>query len=371
MTRVLIDARALHDEHSRDRGFGRYLWQLLTALGAIDAADVTALVDRAVELPAGIRRRNTRRLAPGRYVLQEHALRLAMHTRLPGIDVFHSPALDPPVRASRPWVQTLHDVTPLAYPDPGFAAMSADWLQRAVRMRGADMVVAVSQSAADDGARFLGLDPARIRVIHHGADPAFRPASQRREPDPPYLLVVGGWGPNKGYAEAFEVVGRLAALGHPHHLRLTGRLKELDRVEVDRLLAAAPRPDRVDLLGLVPSDELVTLYQGATAVLIPSRYEGFGLPALEAMACGTPVVAFANSAIPEVVGNGGILVPDGDAASMAEAVANIIRRADVAEGLTKAGIARARQFDWASAAGKYLEVYEACAAARSLGSPGK
>jgi glycosyltransferase involved in cell wall biosynthesis len=361
VTRVVIDARALDDYHSRDRGIGRFVEQLLAALGRVDSLTVTALARPSVQLPSGVRRRRTWRAAPERFWRLEQDLLIPIDIRLARGDVFHSPGLDPPPRASLPWVQTLHDVIPLAFAHPWFEAMAGAWGGRARRMRQAARVVAVSQHTADDGVRHLGLDPAQITVIPHGVDPVFAPAPAVPAADPPYLLAVGGWGPNKGYEEAFALVDRVVAAGHPHRLVMTGKNKALDMAEVEMLLRRGLHPERVELRGLVPREELVRLYQGATALVVTSRYEGFCLPALEAMACGTPVVAFANSAIPEVVGDGGTLVRDGDVDAMLEAVEPLLRDPNGGDAMARAGIARAAQFSWETAARRYAEVYRVAA----------
>jgi glycosyltransferase involved in cell wall biosynthesis len=197
--------------------------------------------------------------------------------------------------------------------------------------------------------------------VHCGADPAFRPRTGRSSEEPPYLLYVGAHGPHKGYAEAFAVAAQLTERGLPHRLKVVGaiarRVKPLVTMELNR----ATHADRVDLLGFVPFDELVRLYAHADAVVVTSRYEGFGLPALEAMASGTPVVAFANSSIPEVVGDGGVLVPDGDVEAFAAAVRRVVTDDHRWTELSQAAAARASTFSWDVAAAAHAEIYRAVA----------
>ena len=127
------------------------------------------------------------------------------------------------------------------------------------------------------------------------------------------------------------------------------------RAQVQRVLDGARRPDLVDVVGFV--DDLPGYYRGATAVLVTSRHEGCGLPALEAMASGTPVVAFANSAVPEVVGDGGTLVADGDVAGVVRAVAAIIDDQEVRRAHVERGLKRASTFSWRRSAEGHAEVY--------------
>src|SRR5438445_777387 len=145
-----------------------------------------------------------------------------------------------------------------------------------------------------------------------GGDPVVRPPEAPIIAPVPYLLYVGVYGPHKGYAEVFEVISEPARLGFPHRLKVVGTLNPWREQQIAGLLEGCRHPERVDLMGFVSNDELRALYGSASALIVTSRCEGFGLPALEAMATGTPVIAFANTALPEVIGTGGTLVPDGD-----------------------------------------------------------
>lgn len=366
MLRVAIDGRALYNQHSRDRGIGRYLVGLLGGLGRLPEIDAKVLATPGTSLPDGVGRADVRRLAPGslpllhhaadRLSLWEHARRLQGDIARSGADVFHSPATDPPVECDLPWVQTLHDLVPIAYPgaDP---ATAERWSQRMAPVARADAVVADSRHTADDGIRLLGLDPGRVHVVHPGVSPMFAPAATPSVGDVPYVLYVGQWGPNKGYREAFDVIGRLAAAGRPEVLKVAGRVMPAVRPVVEALVAGSASPERVELLGHVPDPGLVRLYQGARAVLVTSRFEGFGYPALEAMACGTPVVAFDNTSTPEVVGDGGWLVEDGDVAAMTDAVIQLLDDPEAWSARSAAGLRRARDFSWQTSASRHAEVY--------------
>jgi glycosyltransferase involved in cell wall biosynthesis len=255
-------------------------------------------------------------------------------------------------------VQTLHDVIPLLFDSPDTAALRARWKRLAPRYRRASAVIAISEHVASSGVTTLNLDRDRIHVAHHGVSPAFRPGAGGPS-DPPYLLVVGEYSRRKGYAEAFAVMDALADAGYPHRLVVAGRIHEWARPEVESLRNSARHPDRIDLRGFVP--DLVPLYQGATGVLMTSRYEGFGLPVLEAMACGVPLVAFANSAIPEVVGDGGLLVADGDVMAMTAAARQIIDTPALAQEWRERGLIRASRFTWERSAAIHAEVYRLAA----------
>lgn len=355
MIHLLVDGRILSEEGRR--GIGRYVWTLVHHLAAIPQLEVTVTTIGNTDLPPGARPCAIERRAPGRLRQWEHDRRLPLDIAAAAPDVFHSPGLDPPSRIDRPWVQTIHDLIPLTWPHARFRKERRRWHAVFERVATADAVVAVSRHTADEAIRVLGLDPARVHVIPHGVDQAFRPPEARCRPDPPYVLYVGVYGPHKGYAEAMALVAELARRGHPHRLKVVGGLDLWSDLEVRRSLTLADRPDRVDLLGAVPEDDLVELYAGADALVMTTRAEGFGLPALEAMATGTPVVAFRNTSLPEVIGDAGVLVADGDVAKMADELTTLLDRGSRWEELSAAGVARAGQFRWERSAAAHAEVY--------------
>ena len=356
-TSVLVDAAALGGP-SASSGIRTTTTRLLEALVAEGSVGLTALVPAGVHLPAGVQRREVSRLAPkGRPELVEHALRLPLELRRTPTDVLHEPGFSAPWRVDRPYVQTLFDVIPLVLDDPDLATLRRRWRRFAPRYRRAQAVVAISRSAADDGIRLLGLDPSRVEVAHLGVGPEFHPGPGPA--DPPYLLVVSGFSRRKGFAEAFEVVARLADLGHQHRLKVAGPVPPWARSDLGATVAASRRPDLIDHLGFV--DDLPALVRSASLFLGTSRYEGFGLPALEAMASGVPVVAFSNSAVVEVVAGGGCLVPDGDVGAMALAGHRLLGSPAAWDEARQAGLARAAGFTWASTAKVHAAIFTSVA----------
>jgi glycosyltransferase involved in cell wall biosynthesis len=355
VTELLIDATALHDD-SAFRGIGTYLRNLLSGLADRGDVRVSALCRPGAELPAAVSAVAIRRRAPGRLRALEHELRLPLDIARATPEVFHSPALDPPARCSAPWVQTLHDVIPLVFDDPELAGERRRWRRHAARYRRARRVIAVSRYSAEVGIRTLDLDPRRVEVIPHGVSSEFVPAPATWSPtEEPYLLVVGEYSRRKGYAEAFAVIGALAELGYPHRLHVCGRIAPWVRPAVEAVRSAAPVPERVELLGYV--DDLVGEYQRASLMIMTSRYEGFGLPVLEAMACGTPVVSFSNSSLTEVVGGGGLLVADGDVGAMVAAVRSVLDDPPRRQELVARGLERVAGFSWERSVQAHAEVY--------------
>jgi glycosyltransferase involved in cell wall biosynthesis len=352
-TRVVVDGFQLGDGSER-RGFGTVMRRLLAELALEPDLRLTVLGSPGTKLPDGVRLESVRRHRwRPRLAALEHELRLPRDLRRTEPDVVLSPTSFPPRRAPAPLVQVLHDLTPLEFPHPFTVYEAGRWRRAAPALRRAARIVAISHSTADQGVRLLDLDPARIEVVHHGADPTFTPG-HATQPSEPYVLTVGAYGPHKGFAEAMAVIGALAEAGYPHRLRIVGPQDAWMRDRVDELVAKAPRPDRVDVRGYVP--DLLDEYRGASLLLSTSRAEGFGLPLLEAMGCGTPVVAFRNTSIPEVVGEAGLLVDDGDIAAAAQATRAVIDDETVATRLRAAGPTRAAGFRWSDAIAAYADV---------------
>lgn len=355
--RVAVDAWCLGGSAAH-RGVGTYIRNVLPGLAADQVLDVVALAGRRVTLPDGVGILTIVRHAPPRWRLAEHRLLLPYDLRRTRADAVWEPTPDPPRRSRRPWVQTLHDVIPLVRDDADLVEERRRWKRYAPRYREAAAVIAVSRHAADEGIRVLDLDPRRVHVCHHGVSPEFHPGPDGPV-DPPYLLLVSEWSERKGYAEAFAAVAEVADRGHPHVLRVAGTIAPEKRARIEALRAAAPRPDRVELLGYV--DDLPALYRGATAFVGSSRYEGFGLPALEAMASGLPVVAFANSATTEIVGDGGELVDDGDASALAATLVRVVREPRYAAELRERATRRAATFTWERSAACHADILRSVA----------
>jgi glycosyltransferase involved in cell wall biosynthesis len=258
------------------------------------------------------------------------------------VDVLHCPSQRAPVRSKVPLVVTIHDLAVLRHPE-AFNAWTRTY-SRAVLprvARAADRVITVSEFTSHELAELLDVADDKVRVIPNAVGAPFGPDGKAAEGD--YVLAVGTLEPRKNLARLVGAFERAGLNGT--RLLVTGA-RGWGNVE--------PAGTSVEWLGFVPDEELARLYRGARCVAYVSAYEGFGLPVLEAMACGAPVVAASTGAGPEVSGNAAVLVDPLDDDAIA---AGLVEAIDRAEELRERGLARAREFDWKRVADATVEVY--------------
>ena len=304
------------------------------------------------------------RVIPARRLWSVGRLSLELRARPP--DVLFVPAHSLPPLAPSASVATIHDLGYLAFPGehPPATRLLRDAANRWSAAR-ARRVIAISAATQRDLVRCYGTPLEKIDVVHHGHDPAFRSVLDRglleavrarHGLDVPYVLFVGTLHPRKNLERllrAFDrVVGRVQ---QPLTLALAGGIGWHEG-RLRRALAALRAPDRVRVLGYVPDQDLPALMSGALALAFPSLYEGFGLPALEAMACGTPVLASNTSSLPEVVGDAGLLVGPLDVDAIANGLERLVQDADLRRELAARGLSRAAGFTWERAARATLAV---------------
>jgi alpha-1,3-rhamnosyl/mannosyltransferase len=373
----LLDGRALQDRSST-RGIGTYLRGLLDGLAALGAdGDVELLLRSGEPLPEDLGRWHAtpgprlpvlkRRLQP---VADPFLVARVLRAAHPA--VYHAVEYAQPVAArGTRVVVTVHDLIPFLFP------RDYPWMRRerllALRLlRRADAVITPSRATAEDTARLGRVDPERITVVPHGVDPAYRPASPAHvpelrehlglQPDQPYLLSVGVFDPRKRLGLLLDAAARILR-EHPQAcLVIAGDQGDYTR-PVRAAVGAAGLATRTVHAGYVPPAWMPALYTGATALLFTSAYEGFGLPVLEAMACGCPVAACANSALPEIAGDAALLVAEGPLGEMGEAMTAAVSPllADPVERARRGELGRlhAEAFTWERAAGATLHVYRA------------
>jgi len=260
-------------------------------------------------------------------------------------------------------ITTIHDVSFLIGPE-WFRPRDRFLLSRLVpgSARRAKRVITVSETSKRDIVRLLGVPEEKVVVTWNGVDERFRPVPleealarlRQYGVAPPYILTVGTRWPRKNMALAIEAAERLPA-AVPHRLVVTGKrgwgMEEWE--------SGSRR--RVQFTGYVADEDMPALYSAADLYLCPSHYEGFGLPVVEAMACGTPVFSSAGGALPEVVGEAGILEGRLDPAIWANRIASLLQDSSMLARMRERGLQRAKQFTWEAAAERTLEVYrEVC-----------
>ncbi len=285
---------------------------------------------------------------------------------LPKADVVHTLELDYPVATARPWVVTVHDVGPLTHPE--YFSKSRRWLRRRgleQAARRADVVIAVSSATADAVEGLVGNGIAkRIRVVPEAVSAQFfEPAAAGalvNVPDlppagEPYFMWAGSMNPRKNLPNVVAAFERIAG-GVPHRLVLVGGLA-WDSDETLKRLADSPVAHRVHRPGFVSDAALRALYQRADAFVYVSLLEGFGLPILEAMASGCPVITSDRSSMPEVAGDAAALVDPRSVDAIADAMLALATDAELAGQLRRRGRERAAGFRWPRVAGTVCDAY--------------
>ena len=364
-------------------GIGRYTRELVRALAEqaphheyvllVAGCPASPLGTQALRAVARLRHFHVRRIPlPARWLTilwQRLRLPIPAETFTGPIDIFHAPDyVLPPLRRAR-GVVTIHDLSFLILPEvaePKLQRYLSQAVPRAVAR--AQRVLADSRCTRDDLIAHLNVAPERITVVYPGVDPRFRPleeetveAFRERHALPArFILGLGTLEPRKNFPTLIEAYARLPEWGIPHHevaLVIAGGkgwLYEGIFETVERLALQK----HVRFLGFVPDEELPALYNAASVLAFPSLYEGFGLPPLEAMACGTPVVASNVSSLPEVLDDAAPLVSPTDVEKLAAVLAQVLTDPDRRAALRARGLRQAARFTWEAAARALLRAYQ-------------
>ncbi|MGQ9466499.1 MAG: glycosyltransferase family 4 protein [Anaerolineae bacterium] len=364
---VAINAHLLSGDPSyRSAGVHQYIYHLLTHLPQAGCR-VTAFVGpRSAGFPPVLQAVRTRwpTQRPAARILWEQ-LAQGRALRVAGADLAHGPVFVGPLMAPCPVVVTVHDLSFLRYPHLVRPA-NRFYLRLFTRLsvRRAQRVIAVSAHTAEETVRLLGVAREKIRVVYHGVDPIFRPLAaeevaafraRRGLPDR-FVLFVGTLEPRKNLVRLIEAFAR-SGVDAETALVLVGARGWYD----DEVFATVERlglSSRVHFPGYVPNDELPLWYNAARVFAYPSLYEGFGLPVLEAQACGTPVLTSSVSALPEAAGNGALRVDPYDVEAIAEGLRSLLTDETLREVLRRRGLEHAAQFSWPRTAAETVTVYQ-------------
>jgi len=370
--RVVIDGRMILPEMS---GVGRYLICLSHALRELGTDDIFELWLQN-SLPTDHLVWN---LAGGDFHLRNvktKQMSLAAQWRIPlelaraQPDLFHYPHFDLPFAIPGRVVATIHDLKYIArpgfFPHVGQAKRLVMRLMMGFTCRRAQCVIAVSHNTAQDLISYLGVPQSKIHVVPHGVDARyFLPTSlqeiqnlnHRYNLTSPYLLFVGERRPHKNLVrliEAFSLFRRM--IQQPYQLVIAGK-RYADYQTPEKIAQDTGFKDDIRFIDHLPDADLPTLYRAAEVLILLSYYEGFGLPILEAMASGIPVVASYSTSLPEVVGEAGLLVDPDAPEQIALALRQIIRDGELRDHCITAGLEKARSFTWERCARLTYEVY--------------
>ena len=374
--RIVLDVR-----HIRDFGIGTYIRNLLDALGEIDHENHYSLTALPDDVPAFQHLPKNFEAVPYPHRNHERAehVRYPVFVRRFAPQLIHIPLNVVPLFLPRPYVVTIHDMSSLL-----FGSRVGGWREslRLYRFRRglvrADRVIAVSDATRRDVENLLGIPASRIRLVYSAPDPRFlgsapadsdaafleerRRILERYQIHYPFLLYAGRIRPHKNIPrliEAFAVLkGELES--HPvyRELRLIIIGDEISRhPEVRRAVIQTRVENAVRFLGFVPFETLKVFYSAASAFVFPSLYEGFGLPPLEAMATGTPVITTGVSSLPEVVGPAAMPVNPENVFDMARGIREVLLDEELRSRLIRDGYQQLKQFSWKRTAQEVLEVY--------------
>jgi glycosyltransferase involved in cell wall biosynthesis len=293
------------------------------------------------------------------------------------LDLLHTVAYGPPALYRGRKLLTVHDLGFRRFPESMPFRWRAYWnWVYGPAARGAAGLIAVSRATRDDLVALSHVPEERIAVVHHGVDPVFYPAAPGDDPKSrlaalglptQFLLSVGTLQPRKDLETLLGTFARVAAARADLDLVVCGG-RGWGYPGFRTLVRGYNLEGRVHAVGFVPPERLPDLYRAARALVFTSRYEGFGLPPLEAMASGVPVVATDTSAIPEVTGDAALLAPVGDSERLSEQVLRLMTDSELRQVLVTRGLERARLFPWEAAARKTVMVYRALLAGGAAGT---
>lgn len=362
MLRVGIDGRTFTSPAAGVRRYVRHLVPALLELG--EPLAVVALGGDAGAVPRGVEHVAERVHPPSN--LGWTLVGLPAAASRGRVDVIHSPAYTAPFLSRTPLVVTIHDVSYERHPE--WYPYRRDWLRRSFYRRSARAAAHILTDSAFSAAEIsaaYGIAPGRITVAPLGVSSVFAPADSSAPMElpagvsTPFLLHVGDLHERRNLALLVDAV--LAARRHFGAAAAVSLvLAGVDRGVGEGLCAmaaAAGAPDAVVRLGMVEDERLQTLYRAASALAYPSRYEGFGLPVLEAMASGTPVIASRAASIPEVLGESGILLDPDDLDAWTDAIVRVLNDEPARMDMTARGLARATTFTWERTARLTWDVY--------------
>jgi glycosyltransferase involved in cell wall biosynthesis len=282
------------------------------------------------------------------------------------LDLLHSPDFIPPFRRNCKSVITIHDLAFLLYPHFLTKESARYYGQIDQAWRRTDHIIAVSEATKQDSIKMLGVPEKKISVIHEAANPIYRPMprdeaaryiQQRYKIENDFILFVSTIEPRKNLPGLLQAYRRLRDDYKRDELLVLAGANGWLWEEVYETVNRLNLEDHVAFLGRVPLEDLVYLYNSAKLMVHPSFYEGFGLPPLEAMTCGTPAIVSNTAALPEVVGDAALMIDPHDLQGLTVAMMRVLSEPELWNDLSAKGLKRASLFSWKKAAQRTLDVY--------------
>jgi len=354
-------------------GIGRYTRELIRALSHVDDENVYTLFSAGrdqneASWPDNYRRRSLP-LTDRHLAILWQRLRLPLPVELitGPIDIFHSPDFVLPPVARAKTALTVHDLSFMRYPECSSPPL-LDYLMRHVprSVARADLILADSQSTLRDLVELLHVEKERIQVVYPAIDDRFQPVPlanaqavlDRYGIHRPYILGLGTLQPRKNYPRLIQAFAQLREeRGIPHQLVIGGGWGWLGE-DIDDTITKLGLEEQVQLAGFIDDADLPALYSGAALFSFPSLYEGFGIPVLEAMACGTPVVTSNISSLPEAAGDAALMVDPLDVSDIAQAMWRALDDSDLRLDLIGRGMIQSKVFTWERSAKELLNAYQ-------------
>jgi glycosyltransferase involved in cell wall biosynthesis len=380
--RIALDARKLHDY-----GIGTYIRNLLKQLSRLDQETEFVVFCKTQDAPtvAGLGP-NFRAVVQkaGNYSIAEQ-WQIPVALKRQGITLFHAPHyVLPPLVPCRS-VVTIHDCIHLMFPQylPNWLAHGYARASIEMAARRATRVLTVSESSKRDILRFVDVDPDKIDVIYNAYDERFAiepheddlvRLRERYQMQAPFILYAGNVKPHKNLERLIDAFHLMRGRGLDD-VKLIMIGDDISKyAALRRAVHRHQLHSSVRFLGYLPEDKLAVMYRLATVFVFPSLYEGFGLPPLEAMASGTPVVTSNVSSLPEVAGDAAVLVDPYDPQAIADGIERVLNDRDLRDTLRRKGLARAKQFSWEDSVRRVRAIYDEVAGLATVGanpSPGE
>lgn len=354
--RIGVNAHLLPcGETYRSAGVARYVFELVTRLPRLAPQHEFVFFTPPGMSGAGMVPSHLRTANPLARIVWESSIG-PMAARHRHLDLVHGPVNVGMPFSGRPSVITLHDLAFIKYPEL-FSRLKAEYLKHATArsVRAARRVIAPSRSTRRDVIEYFGLREDLVKVVPLGVDERFKQIDIAPPVDGPIILYVGTIEPRKNLPMLLRSFAQLKKLGYPHRLALIGA-KGWMYESVYQMISENGISGAVLTPGFVP--DLLPWYNSAAMFVYPSLYEGFGLPPLEAMACGVPVITSSAGSLREVVDDAALVVGPNDEAGLVGAMREIIDNQQLARHLSECGIARAKVFSWDKTVNETIRIYE-------------